>query len=452
MLTHDAGTLVSSILLVSMTTLAVVLAGSRVLRRNRRLFWCLCAALALHGAALTGLWRIGGGTTVAEATPQRPTITIEPLQPATPPPPPPKLVIPTGTPDGDPATKRPPRGDSHRGKPGTPASGGTKVLTDHGKKTTPFVLPEGPDLPGDGLSFTQDFSRFKDGTGTGGDNYGTKDGVKNGNKPRGIGVGMNDGGRVYFVRYKFGTGAWNAYAEGTERLLGFANRYVPCESASRAMGADDVRAQLERGEAPAFLYLYCDETFTLSASDVRVLQAYLQEGGFLFLDSRPDPEVRARVTGELARVLPGAPLRALPASHPVHRFYFRIAPVAVGENIIDRQNYGITRGGTLAAFYSMGNLAHLFAGHAPDDMTYVTAQYQQGVNVIFYALRHGDAGDLTTRRGANATITSDTLHDVFTTRERLGAAGTSVKVPRTKAPVYGAPPPPGVPDDINVLP
>ncbi len=450
--THGTETLLSSVILVSMTTLAVALVGSRVLRRNRRLFWCLGAALLLHATALTGLWHIGVGGQSLVATPQPPRIMIEPFHPAPKPKPPEPLVIPSGVPDGDRSAKTPPQGDSAQENTHNQPPPPLHVMT-HDGPVDVQLPPAAPNMPDDGTTFTEDMTRFAHNvTGPNGPGYGTPTGVPGGPPQCGIGPPRLKSGKVYFIRFKCGTGAWNAYTEGTQHLLDFTNRYVTCEATTRAMGYDEVRALLDAGTPPAFIYLYVDESFVLTGEEVRVLQRYLNTDGFLFLDSRPDADVRERVTNELARVLPGAPLRALPASHTVNRFFFRLSPPAVGENIADRQNYGITRRNRLQVFYTMGNLAHLFAGHAPDEMSYITAQYQQGVNVIFYAIRKGDDTGVDARHGAGTALSTGTLDRVFSLGEPPHAATPSVKVHRDPPPAFGAPPPPGVPDDVNVLP
>ena len=59
---------------------------------------------------------------------------------------------------------------------------------------------------------------------------------------------------------------------------------------------------------PTFLYLYCDENFSLTAEEVNILKTYMDNGGFLFLDSAPVSAVRSKVQTEMKKILPSGTL------------------------------------------------------------------------------------------------------------------------------------------------
>jgi len=297
------------------------------------------------------------------------------------------------------------------------------------------------------------------GGGEGGEDAGDPEGHGKGDIPFGFAEGKANG-RVYFMRLKHGSGAWNAHNDGTRRLLAFLNTYFKCEGDSRAVSANEMRSKyMRRGVQPSFLYLYCDDSFALSGSEIGILRNYIDKGGFLFLDSRPDPFIRDKVARQLDKVLPGARLAPISSGHAVNSFLFKLNQPGVGENIIDKKNYGISQRGRLVVFYTMGNFSHLFSSNPPDKKEeYIMAQYQMGANVMVYGINKGSPEGVRKLRGANATVTTQALQqmglfDGGTTAKprRPGAPGESVKVKRTPKP--GAKPndPPDEPDEIKVL-
>lgn len=294
------------------------------------------------------------------------------------------------------------------------------------------------------------------------DVWGDPDGDPNGGIPAGFPDGKI-GGRVYFIRMKHGSGAWNAYDDGTKRLLGFLNVSFPCEGEGRAIAAGEMRDKyMSKGALPSFLYLYCDDTFALSSTDVAVLTEYLGKGGFLFLDSRPDPVVRERVQNQVDKILPGARLSVITRSHPINTALFRLASPGIGENYIDQKNYGVSRGGRLVIFYTPGNFSHLYSMFPSGSNDYVNAQYQMGANVMLYAIMKGKVNDFEKKAGANAQVTKQALESLglLDPGSKTGGPGDkqeSVKVKKEQPPTPkgGKPPPdvaPETPDEINLKP
>jgi len=448
-------------LLLSTLSLAGLLIGMTLLRRNQLLFWCAAAALILHLGALSLVWAAGRGEATTREIP--PVIkflpTAPPPKPVTPPE---KLRLPTGEINGDRQEKQVAYGhhpDGHH--PGThvpsplqpppqPPMSESSIVQNDG-----MLLNEGPDLT------TGDITEIANNatTNTDSDDGGYTNGTKHVRKIRaGVLPPVDElpaDGRVYFIRLKHDHGAWNAYTDGTQRLQGFMNRYAPCESEPRAVTSAYLRDKLmAHHQYPAFIYLYCDDAFTLEATDVDVLRTYLRHGGFLFLDSRPDPEIMQRVSCELEKVLPGAKLNALPPSHPINSFLFRLTTPGVGENVVTMRNYGITCERRLAVFYTMGNFAHLYAAHQPDDFAYITAQYQMGVNIMLYAIRGGNDTQLAKQHGVDARVTVNALERCFPLSPSTSAGATprgpgTVKLPTD---AENGSSPSETPAEINLLP
>lgn len=194
-------------------------------------------------------------------------------------------------------------------------------------------------------------------------------------------------------RYKHGTGAWNAFAEGFTRLLTFANQTLVCDQTITPIKSAELR-NADPAQQPSLLYCYIDEAFTLTNDDVTALQRYLRQGGMLWIDSRPDPVFRDLVKREMAKVLPDAPLLPISALHTTTAYLYKLSSPGVAEDVIGRKNYGCAYAGRLAVLYTPGNFGHLYASNKPDADQYFTAQYQMGVNFFAYAASRGNRGAL----------------------------------------------------------
>lgn len=440
--------------------------------QNRLLFRCLVFTFAGHLGFAGVLWAAsvfikpsGEERLVAVAFRQeKPPISPKEL----PPQPERKMDIPLGKPTGQRNVKI---------KKGTTtkitANAGAKGQKTFGNQRTISTLVDSggevvanPDDKGDifGPGDSLDVSDIANiGKGGGGDDWGVEDGDPNGGIPLGFPNGKI-GGRVYFVRLKHGSGAWNAYDEGTRRLLSYVDKNsFPCQSETWPMTANELRKRyMSKGVQPTFLYLYCDESFSLSNSEVAVLREYMDKGGFLFLDSRPDPIIKDRVAREIDKVLPGSRLSPVANSHAINSYLYRLSMPGVGENIVEKKNYGITREGRLVVFFTMGNFSHLYQVFQVGADEYTTAQYQMGVNVIVYAITKADATGIAKKKGADAAVTTQALEHLMNSIMGSGPSTdpnggpSSVKVkPEPVLTPDGTPTPPeeapDTPDEINVI-
>lgn len=417
-------------------------------------------------------------------------------KPAPQPLPKPNAALPKGRVDGNPKTKVMPKGTTLKtktpGKPGPkkpllaqgptkPNAGGSepskasKILTNGQSDNGIAVDPDAKDfegsLNGEDAMGAGDFGSGKgkgigtgigkgsgegsEGGGEGGEGAGDPSGTGSGDIPRGFAEGKANG-KVYFMRLKHGSGAWNAFSSGTNRLLDFMRTTsFRSENTGRAMTADELKNKYMRKKLPpTFLYLYCDDSFSLSSSEVSTLRDYMAGGGFLFLDSNADPDVRDRIARELNKVLPGTRLSAIANSHPINSFLYKLDAPGIGSNFIEKKNYGISKGGRLIVFYTPGNFSSFYVTAAPSENGYAKAQYQMGANVLVYAMRKGDSSGITKLRGASAKVTTQQLIDLgFLDKPvktvKPGGPKPSVKV--NKPPKPGASPTPAVPDEPDEI-
>jgi hypothetical protein len=431
----------------------------RLFKTNRLFFWSITVALSGHLLAGGLLYGIGKLEKPEERDLHVKILAFKPAPPKKiPEPPKPKIPeilpdIPFGVTDGNRKVKEPPKGVRNATKAGAKGAGPSK--SDPGRPMVSSIGDTGDvpvDVKDEGL-FSSDFQDVINasdirnlGTGGGGDGdgLGDPDGKGDGDMPAGFKDGKR-GGRVYFVRLKYGNAsAWGAHAEGTRRLMAFMNQYFPCETDSWPMTATEMRNRyMNKGAQPTFLYIYCDETFTLSIGEAEVLREYLKRGGFLFMDSRPEFAIRDLVSSELAKLLPGYRLGTLPGSHPINSFLFALSTPGVGENVIDRKNYGVAKDGRLVVFYTMGNFSHLYSEFASNSDDYIKAQYQMGANVMLYGIRKGNRADIVQRAGAKAEVTNQAIDRLLS----MGGGGTkpaggAAEQPRTRESLLIKNPPP----------
>ncbi len=466
------------VLTIKMVLLSMTIVGAVGLlllllyRDNRLLFWCVLAALTGHLVFAVGLWTVNlilsrrpaerfVEIKVTVATPEPPKV-----EPPKKPEPERKLDLPLGRPDGKRNVTKIKKGSTLDPKAREGAKGAKTFGNRHMIATAtdgPGDIAYDPDAegeilgPGDSLD-PRDL--FKIGTGGGGDDWGIPDGDPDGGVPAGFPNGKI-GGRVYFVRMKYGTSsAWFAYNDGTKRLLNYLNKTFPCQTDTWPMTPDELKKRyMSKGAQPTFLYIYCDEGFKLNGSDVSVLREYMDKGGFLFLDSRPDPVIRDIIARELDKILPGIRLSTISGSHAINSFLYRLDPPGgIGENILEKRNYGVTRDGRLIVFYTPGNFAHIYSAADASVDPFVAAQYQMGANVMLYAITKGNPAGFARQQGARAVVTTQALEQLGLLKPEI-AKPTGPAQPGETVKVKPTPPPSGtespdtemVPDDIKLL-
>ena len=386
-------------------------------RANRLFSYCLLIALGGHMVFAGVMWGISH--LKQSKTPERriPIAFIKP--PSKELPKPKELDVPLGMPTGKRSAKVPPKGTTTKH-----ANNMGRVMFDPlaaGPAEVAVTNDPGIQVPG-----ANEFGKtgFATGSGDGPMTAGFKDGKV--------------GGKVYFIRLKTGSGGWDSHSEGTRNMLKFLNQYVPCQSDNWAMETKVLKEKyLSKGEAPRFVYIYADSSFRLSAGDVAVLQDYMDNhDGFLFIDSAADPDTKDCVNRELDRVLHGVHMAPIPRSHPINTFLFKLPQPGMGSNYTGNCNYGVTSGGRLIAFYTMGDFGLYYEtfgynDHSlPDVMReYNNAQYQMSANVIEYAIARGNSDGIDSLKGANATVSDNLIKALINFGGTSGGSKPTPKIP-----------------------
>jgi hypothetical protein len=140
------------------------------------------------------------------------------------------------------------------------------------------------------------------------------------------------------------------------------------------------------------LFMTGHGTVNFSPSDVRRLRAYLDNGGFLYIDD--DYGMDASIRKELRKVFPDQELVELPFSHPIYSSHFVFPnglPKIHEHDAKPPQGFGLFSNGRLCVFYTYetnpsDGWADPDVHNNPPDKR--EAALKMGTNIIVYALRN----------------------------------------------------------------
>lgn len=191
-------------------------------------------------------------------------------------------------------------------------------------------------------------------------------------------------------------GAWNVHPGAATTLLGKVRQHTTIRVNLKRQIVDP---EVDDLSAYAFLYLTGMDEFTFAPQAVTALKAFLRSGGFLFINNGLGLSTFDRaVRRELARIIPGATLQAIPATHDLFKSPFKIEEVRYcpavtqeGDLLGGRPRFrGIVIGGEWRVLYSPYDLE---AGWLPADYPLIRGYESQsaerlGMNVIAYIMTH----------------------------------------------------------------
>lgn len=193
---------------------------------------------------------------------------------------------------------------------------------------------------------------------------------------------------VKLARVKYsGGGDWYNDPSAEVNLL----RYV---RAHTNILVDAVYEFVDLGTDNLFLYpiifMTGHGTVNLTENEVRNLRAYLQNGGFLYIDDDYGMDVSVRK--ELKRVLPDQELRELPFDHPIYHSHFDFPnglPKIHEHDAKPPEGLGLFLDGKLCVFYTVetnpsDGWADPEVHHDPPEKR--EASLKIGTNIVVYAL------------------------------------------------------------------
>lgn len=193
---------------------------------------------------------------------------------------------------------------------------------------------------------------------------------------------------IKLARVKYaGGGDWYNDPSAEVNLL----RYV---SSHTNITVDPVYEYVDLATDNIFLYpllfMTGHGTIALSDADVRRLRAYLEQGGFLYVDD--DYGMDASVRKELKRIFPGQDLVELPFNHPIYHSHFDFPnglPKIHEHDNKPPQGFGLFHDGRLCVFYTTET--NPSDGWADPDVHHDSPERRDaalkiGTNIIVYAL------------------------------------------------------------------
>jgi len=193
---------------------------------------------------------------------------------------------------------------------------------------------------------------------------------------------------VKLARVKYsGGGDWYNDPSAEVNLLRFVR-------ANTNILVDAVYEFVDLGTDNLFLYpllfMTGHGTVNLTETEVRNLRAYLQNGGFLYVDD--DYGMDASVRKELKRVLPDQDLREIPFDHPIYHSHFQFPnglPKIHEHDSKAPLGLGLFLEGKLCVFYTVetnpsDGWADAEVHHDPPEKR--EAALKVGTNIVVYAL------------------------------------------------------------------
>lgn len=194
---------------------------------------------------------------------------------------------------------------------------------------------------------------------------------------------------IKLARVKYsGGGDWYNDPSAEINLL----RYVRTHT---SINVDPVYEYVDLSTDNVFLYpvlfMTGHGTVNFTESEVRNLRAYLENGGFLYIDD--DYGMDASIRKELKRVFPEQELRELPFTHPLYHAHFDFPnglPKIHEHDAKPPQGFGLFVGTRLCVFYTIetnpsDGWADPEVHHDPPEKR--EAALKIGTNIIVYALR-----------------------------------------------------------------
>lgn len=201
-------------------------------------------------------------------------------------------------------------------------------------------------------------------------------------------VSSQGSGEFEIARAKYrGGGDWYNDPSALSNLITFTKQRLPISISESyrdvSLGSRDLYSY-------PFVFLTGHGNITLNNSEVSNLRAYLENGGFLYIDD--DYGLDEFIRPVLKKVFPDEELIELPFSHPIYKqvFEFENGLPKIHEHDNEApKGYGLFRNGKLVVFYTYES--NLSDGWADPEIHNNPASIRQkalemGANILVYAL------------------------------------------------------------------
>lgn len=194
---------------------------------------------------------------------------------------------------------------------------------------------------------------------------------------------------------RYHSGDWDSAPLVAANLIHSIARYTSIPVAPRGVVVDLESPELFRYP---FVFLTGHLPVRFTERESRNLKAYVERGGFVFIDDHNhdiDGAFHRTAVAELRRIFGPGALRKVPNDHEIYRafFHFPDGPPTTshelngwGDNLVHEHLYGIEVGGRLGVLYSNKDYASEWGYHPQNKRFQSIDNTRFGVNVVVYAL------------------------------------------------------------------
>jgi len=204
-----------------------------------------------------------------------------------------------------------------------------------------------------------------------------------------------DGGDFVFATARYSSGNWDSAPLVPTNLVHSIAQYTDIPVAPQGVYVD--LGSSEVFQYP-FLFLTGHIPVRFTEEESRNLKAYVERGGFIFIDDHNhdiDGAFHRTATAELARIFGSDALQQLPNDHELYTAFFEFpdGPPTTshelngwGDGLIHEHLYAIEVDGRIGVLYSNKDYASEWNYHAENKRFLGLDNTRFGVNVIVYAL------------------------------------------------------------------
>ena len=197
-----------------------------------------------------------------------------------------------------------------------------------------------------------------------------------------------------FATARYESGDWNAAPLVPSNIIHTLAEYTAIPVAPQGAIVDLSSPELFRFP---FIYLTGHLPVRFSQQESANLKAYVERGGFIFIDDHNhdvDGAFHRTATAELRRIFGGAALREIPNDHELYRAFFTFdQPPATshelngwGDNLVHEHLLGVEMNGRLGVLYSNKDYSSEWGYHYRNKRFLSVDNTRFAVNVIVYAL------------------------------------------------------------------
>jgi hypothetical protein len=210
-----------------------------------------------------------------------------------------------------------------------------------------------------------------------------------------LAVGATPPEPFVWATLRYESGDWDSAPLVPTNLLHSVAQYTSIPVAARGTVVDLGSPELFRFP---FVYMTGHLPVRLSRQESDNLRAFVQRGGFVFIDDHNhdvDGAFHKTLTAELTRIFGAGALRPLPNDHEIYRafFVFRDGPPTTshelngwGDNLVHEQLQGISVEGRLGLLYSNKDYSSEWSYHPRNKRFQALDNTRFGVNLVVYAL------------------------------------------------------------------